>query len=55
MSFEGVHNGLGRSLSKEILPPVTSIGITENGKPGTGVRLEITIPRGYTGTGNCPF
>ncbi|MCK9579714.1 MAG: PAS domain-containing sensor histidine kinase [Methanoregula sp.] len=38
------HTGFGLYLSREILG-ITSLTITENGKPGNGVRFEITIPR----------
>jgi len=39
----GKHTGLGLFLSREILA-ITGITITENGKPGTGVQFEITVP-----------
>ena len=41
----GKHTGLGLFLSREILS-ITGITITETGKPGTGVRFEIHIPKG---------
>jgi signal transduction histidine kinase len=40
----GHHTGLGLFLSKEILS-ITGITISENGEPGKGVRIEITVPR----------
>jgi PAS domain S-box-containing protein len=39
------HTGLGLFLSREILG-ITECTITETGKPGTGARFEIRIPRG---------
>jgi signal transduction histidine kinase len=41
----GKNTGLGLFLSQEILA-ITRITITENGVPGTGVRFEITVPKG---------
>ncbi len=41
----GKHTGLGLFLSREILS-ITGISITETGKPGTGVRFEIRVPKG---------
>nr|WP_320160357.1 PAS domain S-box protein [uncultured Methanoregula sp.] len=41
----GKHTGLGLFLSREILS-ITGISITENGKPGEGVRFEIRVPGG---------
>jgi PAS domain S-box-containing protein len=41
----GRHTGLGLYLSREILS-ITGITITENGKPGTGARFEISVPEG---------
>jgi len=41
----GKHTGLGLFLSREILS-ITNISITETGKPGTGVRFEIRVPKG---------
>jgi PAS domain S-box-containing protein len=47
----GKHTGLGLFLSREILS-ITGITITETGRPGTGVRFEIRIPKGeYRFTG----
>jgi signal transduction histidine kinase len=37
--------GFGLSLSREILD-ITGITIRETGKPGTGARFEITVPKG---------
>ena len=48
----GKHTGLGLFLSREILS-ITGISVTETGKPGTGVRFEIHVPKGayrFTGT-----
>jgi signal transduction histidine kinase len=41
----GKNTGLGLFLSREILS-ITGITITENGKPGTGARFEILVPKG---------
>jgi len=41
----GKHTGFGMFLTKEILA-ITGITITENGKPGEGVRFEIRVARG---------
>jgi len=41
----GKNTGLGLFLIREILS-ITSITIIENGKPGEGVRFEITVPAG---------
>jgi signal transduction histidine kinase len=41
----GKHTGLGLFFSREILS-ITGITITENGKPGRGVRFEILVPKG---------
>ncbi|OPY37104.1 MAG: sensory histidine kinase AtoS [Methanoregula sp. PtaU1.Bin051] len=41
----GKHTGLGLFLSQEILA-ITGITIAENGEPGSGVRFEITVPKG---------
>ena len=40
----GKYTGWGLFLVKEILA-ITGMGITETGKPGNGVRFEITIPQ----------
>jgi signal transduction histidine kinase len=40
----GKHTGLGLYLSREILT-ITGITIIENGKLGTGVRFEMTVPK----------
>ena len=48
MIFErgfGKNTGLGMFLVREILS-LTDISITENGKPGEGVRFEVTVPKG---------
>jgi len=42
---EGEVSGLGLFLSREILA-ITGITITETGKPGTGARFEILVPKG---------
>jgi len=39
----GKHTGLGLFLAREILL-ITGITIVENGRPGEGVRFEITVP-----------
>jgi signal transduction histidine kinase len=41
----GKNTGLGLYVSKEVLS-ITGIGIVENGEPGKGTRLMITIPPG---------
>jgi len=41
----GKHTGLGLFLSREILS-ITGITITENGKPGSGARFEMNVPKG---------
>lgn len=41
----GKNTGLGLYVSKEVLG-ITGIGIAENGEPGKGTRLVITIPPG---------
>ena len=41
----GKHTGLGLFLSREILLN-TGITIAETGKPGTGIRFEILVPKG---------
>ena len=41
----GKHTGLGLYLSREILL-ITGITITENSRPGSGARFEITVPNG---------
>ena len=41
----GKHTGLGLYLSREILL-ITGITITENSRPGSGARFEITVPKG---------
>jgi PAS domain S-box-containing protein len=41
----GRNTGLGLFLSREILA-ITGITITENGKPGKGVRFDMTVPPG---------
>ena len=41
----GKNTGLGMFLVKELLS-MTNIEIMENGKPGSGARFEMTIPRG---------
>jgi PAS domain S-box-containing protein len=41
----GTNTGLGLFLIKEILA-ITGITITENGKPGKGVRFELLVPEG---------
>ncbi len=41
----GKNTGLGPSLSREILD-ITGIAIIENGKPGKGARLEMTMLKG---------
>ncbi|MFA6332969.1 MAG: PAS domain-containing sensor histidine kinase, partial [Methanoregula sp.] len=41
----GKHTGFGLFLSREILS-ITGITIRETGRPGTGARFEITVPKG---------